>query len=60
MFKAHGDIGTMRQQPTPSSEILIGNADNFIKRWRNKRFEDSVILNDVAINEVEKLKVHML
>jgi len=31
--------------------MLIGNADNFIKRWRNKRFEDSVILNDAAVNE---------
>jgi len=60
VFRVPGDIGNKRSQPTPTADQLIKNVDTFVEKWKEIKFEGVPLLNNVAINEVSKLKHHMV
>ena len=59
VFRSPGDVGVKRHFPTPSSEVLLENADNFLTKWSKIQHNGLLLLNDKAVNEVEKLKEHI-
>ena len=59
VFREQGDTGIKRCHPTPSPELLLENADKFVAKWGKIQHDGVFLLNNKAINEIEKLKVHM-
>ena len=59
VFRSQGDTGIKRCHPTPSPELLLENVDKFVGKWGKIQHDRLLLLNDKAINEIEKLIVHM-
>ena len=59
IFRTQGDTGIKRCLPTPSPDLLLENADKFVGKWGKIQHDGLILLNDKAIIEMEKLKVHM-
>ena len=60
VFRAGGDIGIKRCKATPLPSEMLSNMENFIKKWENVNYLGKLLLNNEALNEIEKLKVHIM
>jgi len=59
VFRTSGDVGIKRCKPTPLPDEILENMDKFVKKWKDITHSKVPLLNDGAINEIEKLKVHI-
>lgn len=53
------DLGPIRKKPTPKSEEILKNLDQFVAKWKNLKFEDRPILTVKAVDEIRKLRKHI-
>ena len=53
------DRGMKRSKPTPSASIIEKNIDNFLIQWKSVEYEGTKVIPQSAINEIEKLLVHV-
>ena len=60
MFRDPSDLGETRTKDTPDSEVLIKNAQMFLKKWEDvKSLNGNPILTEQAVREVYKIMEHM-
>ena len=48
-----------RSKPTPSTSPIKKNIDNFLIQWKSVEYEGTKVIPQSAINEIEKLLVHV-
>ena len=53
------DRGMKRSKPTPSASSIEKNIDNFLLQWKSVEYEGTKVVPQSAINEIEKLLVHV-
>ena len=53
------DCRMKRSKPTPSASIIEKNIDNFLIQWKSVEYEGTRVIPQSAINEIEKLLVHV-
>lgn len=53
------DRGMKRSKPTPSASGIEKNIDNFLIQWKSVEYEGTKVIPPSAINEIEKLLVHV-
>lgn len=59
VFRVVDDLGPIRKKPTPKSEEILKNLDQFVAKWKNLKFEDRPILTVKAVDEIRKLRKHI-
>lgn len=59
VFRTSGDVGIKRCKPTPLPDEMLENMERFVKKWKDTTHSEVPLLNDGAINEIIKLKVHI-
>lgn len=54
------DLGETRSKETPDPNVLLNNAELFLKKWENvESNKGKPILSEEALKEVQKMKEHM-
>lgn len=53
------DHGMKRSKSIPSVSIIEKNIDNFLIQWKSVEYEGTKVIPQSAINEIEKLLVHV-
>ena len=53
------DVGPKRNKPTPSEDVIEKNIQNFLRKWKDVRHDDTQLIPQCAINEIDKLLVHV-
>ena len=59
VFRSPSDIGKTRQVPTPSCGQLLSNLEIFITKWLNAEYDNSKIITDKVLAQIDALKVHI-
>ena len=60
VFRLPGDYGPIRTKATPQSPQVLENINSFVQRWKDIVHNDRYVLTKDSIEEIEKLKVHIL
>ena len=60
VFRAKGDSGRQRMQPTPPPNVLLANIESFTEKWKHISQEESnPILTNSVLRELDQLKKHI-
>ena len=59
VFRDSEDWGLSRTKPTPNSEKILNNLDEFETKWKTITFQDMPILTVKALDEIRKLRKHI-
>ena len=60
VFCQKGDYGVKRTQLTPEAAEILQNIDKFVQTWKSVIFNSKHVLTQDAIQEVKKLKEHIV
>ena len=53
------DVGPKRSKPTPPEDVIEKNVQNFLRKWKDVRHDDIQLIPQCAIDEIDKLLVHV-
>ena len=59
VFRRVDNSGPIRKKPTPTSEEILKNLNQFEAKWKAVTFEDRPILTVKALEEIRKLRKHI-
>ena len=59
VFRTSGDLGIKKCKSTPSPDEMLSNMDQFVEKWKDITHSEVPLLNGGALNEIEKLEVHI-
>lgn len=60
MFRDPSDLGETRAKETPEPNILLKNAEMFLKKWQNvESDQDKPVLSEEAVKEIRQIQEHM-
>lgn len=59
VFRRVDDSGPIRKKPTPTSEEILKNLNQFEAKWKTVTFEERPILTVKALEEIRKLRKHI-
>lgn len=58
-FRDEKDIGLTRKKPTPPSDKIEKNLQDFLKKWSSELLDDMKVLPDKAVTEISKVVRHV-
>lgn len=58
-FRNEKDIGQTRKKPTPPSDKMEKNLQDFLKKWSSELLDDMKVLPDKAVTEISKVVKHV-
>ena len=53
------DMGIKRTKPTPAEHVKENNIENFLRQWKSVEYEGTKLIPQCAIEEIDKLLVHV-
>ena len=59
VFRAIGDSGIRRTEPTPCIATILSKLKSFVKKWENVIYDGKRVLSEAAMDKIRKVEVHI-
>ena len=60
VFRPPHNLGDIWIMPTPNTDTLLANLQNFIKKWENHKYKGANVLNGDCLKAIQKIRSHYL